>query len=114
MPSPRSHARARRLRRQSTEVETRLWFALRSRQHGFKFRRQHPIPPYVADFACIEARLIVELDGGQHGAGADDARDTALAAAGWLVRRYWNSDVASNLEGVLADIVAQAAARVQG
>ena len=114
MPSPRSHARARRLRRQSTEVETRLWFALRSRQHGFKFRRQHPIPPHVADFACIEARLIVELDGGQHRTGADGARDAALAAAGWLVRRYWNSDVASNLEGVLADIVAQAAARVQG
>ena len=102
------------LRREQTEAERTLWSALRSRQLRFKFRRQHPIPPYVADFACIEARLIVELDGGQHGAGADDARDTALAAAGWLVRRYWNSDVASNLEGVLADIVAQAAARVQG
>ncbi len=102
------------LRREQTEAERTLWSALRSRQLRFKFRRQHPIPPYVADFACIEARLIVELDGGQHGAGADDARDTALAAAGWLVRRYWNSDVASNPEGVLADIVAQAAARVQG
>ena len=113
MPSPRSHARARRLRRQATEVEASLWAALRSRQHGFKFRRQHPVPPFTADFACVEARLIVELDGGQHGTGADAARDASLAAAGWLVLRYWNSDVTSNLEGVLADILAQADARPQ-
>ena len=101
------------LRREQTEAERTLWSALRSRQLRFKFRRQHPIPPYVADFACIEARLIVELDGGQHGAGVDGARDAALAAAGWLVRRYWNSDVASNLEGVLADIVACATERIR-
>ena len=94
-------------------MENCLWSALRSRQLRFKFRRQHPVPPYVADFACVEARLIVELDGGQHGTGADAARDAALAAAGWLVCRYWNSEVTSNLEGVLADIVAQAAARIQ-
>ncbi|MFM2151122.1 MAG: primosomal protein [Pseudomonadota bacterium] len=112
MPSPRSHAGARRLRRELTEVENRLWSALRSRQHGFKFRRQHPIPPYVADFACIEARLVVELDGGQHGGAADAARDAKLVAMGWLVLRYWNSDVADNLDGVLADIVARVGERL--
>ena len=111
MPAPRSHATARHLRRAATEVEGRLWAALRSRQHGFKFRRQHPVPPFTVDFACIEARLIVELDGGQHGADRDAERDAILAGAGWLVRRYWNTDVISNLEGVLADIMAHAAAR---
>ena len=112
MPAPRSHATARHLRRAATEVEGRLWAALRSRQHGFKFRRQHPVPPFTVDFACIEARLIVELDGGQHGAERDAERDAILAGAGWLVQRYWNTDVISNLEGVLADIMALAAARV--
>jgi len=112
MPSPRSHAGARRLRRESSEVENRLWSALRSRQHGFKFRRQHPIPPYTADFACIEARLVVELDGGQHGGAADAARDTKLVAMGWLVKRYWNSDVTTNLDGVVTDIIARVMERM--
>jgi primosomal protein N' (replication factor Y) len=112
MPSPRSDAGARRLRRELTEVENRLWSALRSRQHGFKFRRQHPIPPYVADFACIEARLVVELDGGQHGGVADAARDAKLAAMGWLVLRYWNSHLADNLDGVVTHIVARVMERI--
>ena len=112
MPSPRTHAGARRLRRESTEVENRLWSALRSRQHGFKFRRQHPIPPYTADFACIEARVVVELDGGRHGGAADAARDAKLLAMGWLVKRYWNSDVTTNLDGVVTDIVARVMERM--
>jgi very-short-patch-repair endonuclease len=93
-------------------MESRLWSALRSRQHRFKFRRQHPIPPFTVDFACVEARLVVELDGSQHGGAADAARDARLAAMGWLVLRYWNADVAANLDGVLADIVARVGERL--
>jgi len=104
---------ARALRRDSTDVERKLWAALRSRQMAFKFRRQHPVPPYVADFACPEARLIVELDGGQNGGERDAARDAALEVAGWVVRRYWNSEVVENLDGVVADIVAEATRRCQ-
>ncbi len=114
MPAPPAHTRARRLRRDATDAERSLWSALRSRQHGFKFRRQHPIPPYTADFACIEARVIVEVDGGQHGGARDAARDAQLAAMGWQVLRYWNSDVADNVEGVLADILRHARMRAKG
>jgi very-short-patch-repair endonuclease len=114
MPHPTSHARARALRRTSTDVEQRLWSALRSRQHGLKFRRQHPLPPFVADFACVEARLVIELDGGRHGGPSDSERDSALAAKGWRVLRYWNSDVVDNLAGVLTDILSVAADRVRG
>ncbi len=113
MPGKPQHRRARDLRRAPTEVEGKLWSALRARQHGLKFRRQHPIPPFTVDFACVEARLVVELDGGQHGGAGDAARDAALAADGWLVRRYWNNAVAENLDGVLADIMAVAAARMR-
>ncbi len=78
--------RARQLRREPTEAESRLWGILRGRQlHGAHFRRQHPIPPYVADFACVAVRLVVEVDGGQH-ADADAAR-----ARDWIVRRLADS-----------------------
>jgi very-short-patch-repair endonuclease len=113
MPGRPQHAQARTLRRESTDVERRLWFALRGRQALFKFRRQNPVPPYIADFACVEARLVVELDGGQHGGERDAARDATLEAAGWRVLRYWNAQVVENLDGVLADIAAVAAARVR-
>jgi primosomal protein N' (replication factor Y) len=113
MPGRPQHSRARALRRDATDVERLLWRALRSRPMAFKFRRQHPIPPYTVDFACVEARLVVEVDGGQHGEAVDAARDAALLAAGWLVRHYWNSDVSENLDGVLADIVATAEARAK-
>src|SRR4051794_23425404 len=108
MPGRPHHRRARELRRDPTEAERMLWDALRSRQARFKFRRQHPIPPLTVDFACVEARLVVEVDGGQHGGPADAARDAALAEAGWVIRRYWNNEVIGNLDGVLADIVAVA------
>jgi primosomal protein N' (replication factor Y) len=96
--------RARRLRRDQTLAEHRLWQALRSDALGVAFRRQHPVPPYVVDFACVSARLIVEVDGGQHGADAEAARDAALRAAGWHVMRFWNDEVLTNIEGVLARI----------
>jgi primosomal protein N' (replication factor Y) len=67
---------------------------------------KHPIPPFIADFACVSARLVVEVDGGQHGGAADAARDAALARAGWRVLRVWNSEVLGNPEGVLERIVA--------
>jgi primosomal protein N' (replication factor Y) len=114
MPAPRSHVRARTLRREQTNVERILWNALRSRQAEFKFRRQHPIPPYIADFACVEARLVIELDGGQHRRAKDAVRDATLARMGWRVVRYWNLDVIEKLDGVLADIVAVCRACMKG
>jgi very-short-patch-repair endonuclease len=99
--------RARTLRRDRTEVEARLWRALRNRQlDGFKFRRQFPIDRYFADFACIEARLVVELDGGQHGERIeyDAERTRVLEALGFHVCRFWNHEVVENLDGVLKTI----------
>jgi len=94
--------RARRLRRNTTEAERLLWDALRKGQLGWRFRRQHPIPPYVVDFACVEAHLVIEADGGQHDRRGDhDARDKALLQCGWRTLRFWNIDVLENRDGVL-------------
>jgi primosomal protein N' (replication factor Y) len=71
---------------------------------GVRFRRQHPIPPYFADFACVKLKLVIEVDGGQHGGAADAARDAAMAVQGWRVLRYWNNVVLANPDGVAADI----------
>ena len=97
---------ARKLRRDFTEAETRLWAQLRNRRLlGFKFRRQAPVGRHVADFLCEEARLIVELDGGQHADNsADAARTAALESAGYHVLRFWNHDVLGNTDGVLEEI----------
>jgi very-short-patch-repair endonuclease len=87
---------ARWLRRDRTEAEARLWRYLRNRQlEGAKFRFQSPVGPYVVDFLCTEAKLIVELDGGQHGEqiAQDALRTKALEAAGYTVLRFWNNDV---------------------
>ncbi|MGK7868921.1 endonuclease domain-containing protein [Falsiroseomonas sp. E2-1-a20] len=105
MRDPTLGAAARRLRRDATVEERLLWRALRRNALGAAFRRQHPIPPFIADFACIEARLVVEVDGGRRGDAGDAVRDAALVAAGWHVLRYWNNEVRGNLEGVLADVV---------
>ncbi|MEQ1550337.1 DUF559 domain-containing protein [Sphingorhabdus sp.] len=98
---------ARRLRRDMTEAEKRLWKYLRGRQlEGAKFRRQKPVENRIADFLCVEAKLIVELDGGQHGEQieADAERTRQLEAAGYTVLRLWNNDVLANTEGVLHQI----------
>ena len=105
----RAGVRARALRRQQTEAEALLWKHLRSRQLlGLKFRRQHPIGPCFADFACIEIGLVIELDGGQHadeGAAAQDtARALCMAAAGFTTRRFWNHDVLQQTAAVLETI----------
>jgi very-short-patch-repair endonuclease len=105
MVHPMRH-KARRLRRDATLAEQRLWQAIRNDALGVPFRRQHPIPPWIADFAAPRAMLIVEVDGGQHGGQRDAVRDAALTAAGWRVLRVWNNDVLGNLDGVLLAISA--------
>ena len=93
------------LRRPQTDVERTLWFEVRDRRlGGVKFRRKVPLGPYVVDFPCLEARLIVELDGGQHGGPGDAARQDWLERNGYRVLRFWNNDVSGNLEGVLRRI----------
>src|SRR5580704_1645899 len=97
--------RARQLRGNLTEAERVLWRELRQRQLGWRFRRQFPIPPYIADFACVEARLIVEADGGQHARPADhDHRDAILRVQGWRILRFWNNEILENPAGVLQTI----------
>ncbi|MSO69441.1 MAG: endonuclease domain-containing protein [Alphaproteobacteria bacterium] len=97
---------ARRLRRDSTDAERRLWKQLRDRKiAGAKFRRQVPIGPYIADFACLEVKLIVEVDGEQHAEpGIDTVRTSFLEADGFRVLHLWNNDVMANIEGVVAVI----------
>jgi very-short-patch-repair endonuclease len=101
--------RARALRARMTDAECKLWFALRDRRFaGFKFRRQVPIDRFIADFVCFEARLVIEVDGGQHaGSLRDRWRDRWFAANGFRVVRFWNNEVLSNLEGVLTVLSAE-------
>ena len=98
--------RARALRRDATEAEKKLWLHLR--QQPFKaphFRRQATIGPYFADFASHQARIVVEVDGGQHdGSTSDEVRTRYLAANGYRVLRFWNNEVLENLSGVLSVI----------
>ena len=98
---------ARSLRTKPTEAERRLWGHLRRRQMaGFKFRRQHPIGDFICDFTCLEATVVVELDGSQHVDQDlyDARRDAFLKAKGFRVLRFWNADVLTHLERVLETI----------
>ena len=95
--------RARELRRNSTDAESALWQELRNRQLcGYRFKRQHPIGNYIVDFVCLERRLVVELDGGQHldsveyGVG----RTAYLEDRGFCVVRFWNNQVLNEIDGV--------------
>ncbi|HEX4853624.1 endonuclease domain-containing protein [Arenimonas sp.] len=94
------------MRSNPTDAELRLWYHLRaSRFLGLKFKRQHPVGPYIADFVCLAHHLIVEADGGQHNGSARDAeRDTFLRAQGYRILRFWNDEVLSNTEAVLESI----------
>ncbi len=106
----RKHKRtAQQLRQDQTDAEAKLWSKLRNRQlSGHKFRRQVPIESFVVDFVCYEARLVIEVDGGQHDDQAEkDARRTEiLVDAGFRVIRFWNNEVLGNCEGVLETIAA--------
>jgi very-short-patch-repair endonuclease len=95
--------RAQDLRANDTEAEARLWQALRDRRlGGWKWRRQVPIGRYIVDFYCADAKLVVELDGGQHSeqVAYDVRRTAALNASGLRVLRFWNSEVLTNSDGV--------------
>ena len=99
--------RARKLRESQTDVEGKLWSRLRDRQvHGVKFRRQHPIGPFIVDFCCFEKGLVVELDGGHHAErnAADKRRTGFLERHGYRVLRFWDNDVLDNFDGVLERI----------
>ncbi|MFB9058534.1 MULTISPECIES: endonuclease domain-containing protein [Sphingobium] len=92
------------MRRNATDAEKRLWTLLREKLPSARFRRQVPIGPYFADFASHAARLIIELDGGQHDEAADAPRTAFLQQEGYRVIRFWNHDVMQNPEGALARI----------
>lgn len=99
-------SRARQLRRDATEAERVLWLALRENFPAARFRRQVPIGPYYADFLSFRAKLVIEVDGGQHDLQSeyDAARTRFIEAQGYRVIRFWNSDVLPDPEGVVNEI----------
>ncbi len=103
----KARQRARSLRHDQTDAERKLWARLRDRQLlGAKFRRQHPIGPFITDFCSPGHRFVVELDGGQHAtqAEADQRRTAYLGRQGYQVLRFWAHDVLQNIDGVLGRI----------
>ncbi len=97
---------AKNLRKRSTDVERLLWSRLRAKRFDdLKFRRQHPIGRYIADFVCLERKLIIELDGGQHALpdeiDKDQQRTAWLESEGYTIIRFWDNDVLTNINGVL-------------
>ena len=100
---------ARALRKRLTPAERKLWYALRDlKSEGLHFRKQAPLDRYILDFVCFEARLVIEVDGGQHaeqsGIVKDAARDAYLNWQGFDVLRFWNSEVLKNTNGVMTAI----------
>jgi very-short-patch-repair endonuclease len=109
--STKQRSRARGLRRDMTEAEKIIWNAIRAhRLHGASFRRQTPIGPFIVDFVCHSAMLIIEIDGGQHyeaeSMKRDAQRDAYLASKGYRVLRFNNHDVMTNRQGMLETIAA--------
>jgi len=109
---------ARTLRREQTDAEILLWYLIRGRRlSGLRFRRQYPLPPYVLDFYCDELSMAVELDGGQHNADSevarDQRRDQFIRARGIEVVRYWNHDVLLKTEEVLEDLLRRASLKLR-
>ncbi|MFO1083232.1 MAG: DUF559 domain-containing protein [Reyranellaceae bacterium] len=101
------HDYARHLRQNATDAERLLWSRLRRRQvRACKFRRQRTVGPYVCDFVCLEASVIVELDGSQHATQVayDDNRDRYLGSNGYRVLRFWNADVFARIDSVVETI----------
>ena len=97
---------SRQLRREMTNAESHLWRRIRMQQLGFKFRRQHPVGVYILDFACVELKFALELDGGQHAEAQmkDEIRAKWLEAKGWKILRFWNNEVLKNIDGVVEEI----------
>ncbi|MDR7135281.1 very-short-patch-repair endonuclease [Lysobacter niastensis] len=96
---------ARSLRKEMTDAERKIWRHLRDGQlAGMKFRRQHPLPPYVVDFCCLDAGLVIELDGSQHTQNSDAVRTRFLEAKGYKVLRLWNNDVLLKTDAVIEAI----------
>lgn len=98
-------SRARLLRKNQTSQEDKIWNLLRNRNfHGLKFKRQHPIGNYIVDFICIDKKIVIEIDGGQHNApekiNSDKQRTLYLESEGYKVIRFWNNEIDKNLEGV--------------
>ncbi|WP_075216894.1 endonuclease domain-containing protein [Mongoliimonas terrestris] len=107
--SPEARGNARRLRAGMTEAERRVWYALRAgRFFGLKFRRQVPIGRYIVDFICHERKLVIEIDGGQHGfeevARRDEIRTAFLHGEGYRVIRFWNHEVLTEWDAVVERI----------
>jgi very-short-patch-repair endonuclease len=101
--SPRAKQRSRKLRDEMTETERLLWKKLRGKQiNHYKFRRQHPYGKYILDFVCLEANLVIEVDGGQHQENTmyDQDRSRWLERQGFKVLRFWNNEVLDNLDAV--------------
>jgi very-short-patch-repair endonuclease len=98
---------ARNLRKNSTDAERHLWYPLRAGRLGFKFKRQVPIGAYIVDFVCLEKRLVIELDGGQHMDNKiyDTKRTDWLMTNGFKVLRFWNHDVFQQMPSVLEVIL---------
>ena len=111
--TPNAQANARILRRAMTDSERRLWSRLRMEQLGVKFRRQHPLGNYIADFACLDPKLIIELDGSQHvdQREYDGRRDEYFRSQGFVVLRFPSDQPFVNIEGVLTVIADELAAR---
>ena len=108
----RTNPQAAMLRRDMTRAERAMWFALRDRRlDGFKFRRQASMKAFVVDFLCLEARLVVEIDGGQHTPEFDAQRTATVEGAGFEIVRFWNNDVIGNLDGVLTTLIDRLRAR---
>jgi very-short-patch-repair endonuclease len=109
LPDYRKRLRnARKLRSESTDAEKKLWLRLRGRRlESWKFRRQVGMGHYIVDFFCLKAKLIIEVDGGQHDweRAKDDVRTRYLEGLGFRVIRFWNNDVLMNTDGVLEQIL---------
>ncbi|MBN2619518.1 endonuclease domain-containing protein [candidate division WOR-3 bacterium] len=106
MLSASSHfSRARRLRKNMTDAERKLWYRIKRKQLGVRFRRQQPIGRYIVDFVCFERKVIIEVDGGQHDQCLGDTkRDACFGRQGYHVLRFWNNEVLRNIDGVIEAI----------
>jgi very-short-patch-repair endonuclease len=95
------------MRHKPTDAEGLLWWELRRRSLGVRFRRQHPIGRYIVDFICLSHRIIVEADGSQHGGQYDQERDAFLRSRGYTMLRFWSWDVIRDFDGVVETIATE-------